>query len=442
MREAISRIIPLLILFTNNHAYENEFTHYETNSRLEIRREWKFKGNKTIHYSRRVPSDKTFIFAICDDIQFPSKIICDITVQPVGDDHNHLSSNGTCNMEFVPSDGRQFMGIEFDLQHLSLNYLEGTREPIITWNEIDMNDDQIVYKYISIIDMTVCESSTMKFKISLNHTGLPVEKTFELVMYNDTFDAVVSNSEQCPSSEWCRISFNNEGQKIGEAHTFPLDLSFLNVTLTEPFFESKEIFAYGLSQVENRSTIVAYHILPDGVIELETNITSVNSTLVPMISTANNIFLICGKDSKSSENATLIHCNQYVNGSSEPTFDFEDVVPYHVMNVHNLPDGRVFIFGLDFSDKSIFGYSVIDQKEESFKKRTYVLESNYIARNPNDNLEFIIKNEEVSVNNTTGQLCIYDAFSYPNTGVNGGHLTHDKLCLRGNFMVPDTNSEA
>ncbi|KAJ8682556.1 hypothetical protein QAD02_018348 [Eretmocerus hayati] len=348
-------------------------------------------------------------------------MVCDVIVQlPVGDDQS--GQNGICKIEVMPVKDD---GIKFNHSSLALDYLGKSRKPLISWAGVDAKNE-FFYKYIGIIDMDTCEVLAEEFRIP--HSAIPIERLIKIVSYEDTFDVFVFESNECSNSKWCRISFDEKSQKIGKAQAFPLNLMSLNLTLPVPSSKSKDIVVHGVLNTESGSKIVAYRVMFDEVIELKTTITSVDSTLIPLVSIANNIILICAKHLRHHRDFTHIHCNKYINGSTEPTFDFEDIVPFDVMNVHNFPDQKIFLFGVSGqSYEGHFNYSII-QKNGNFIEREDFNDHSYLTYAQSEEFTFDIQNEYASFTSKTYRLCIY--FATLKIEKENNLLVDETICLK------------
>ncbi|KAJ8682554.1 hypothetical protein QAD02_018346 [Eretmocerus hayati] len=414
-------------------AYWSSTELEETHDQLSLMNEWSFRDNTTVSYSKNIAKKDRFIFASCISSQeTPPKIICHV-ISHVLDGSSFSGRNTFCIVEFGSGDGNQSMDIEFDVTNLAFGYLERPRKPVITWDEIFIKN-QSAYKYIGVLDMKTCQVSTLDIRIPLNDSKISIDQKFEAIIYEDTIDVIIYQNEECPDSKWCRIFFDENGQKIGEPQSFPLDMIALNLTLAGPLTNSKDIFAYGVSGVRNASKLVAYHVHSHGVTELETNITIVNLTSLPLVSIDNNMFLICGKHFDCNFNVTDIHCNQFVNGSTKPEFDFRDTVPYDLLNVHNMPDGRILAFGLsDIFDGVVpesrgINFLTFRRIGKSFKREDKFGGRFGISRYDDEYVTSGVQNEHMIHNDQREQNCVYYVENHDFS------LYHEKVCIKGDIQ--------
>ncbi|KAJ8682553.1 hypothetical protein QAD02_018345 [Eretmocerus hayati] len=351
-------------------------------------------------------------------------MICDVVVQPV-EGKSQSPPTGNCSMKFVPAEGNQFMGNISNSKYFGLQYLEKPQKPVITWNEIDPNNG-FLYKHVGIIDMKKCEMSSVRIKIFEDSDGLPIDKSLRLVLYDDTFDVIALQNEACPDSKWCRISFDQMCQQFGKPSAFPLDLMALNLTLTEPSPKSREMFAYGVLNEGNTSDIIAYHIKPDEVIRLSTNITSDEFRYEPVVSSSNGIFSVCGTNPGYDIYYPRVHCNQFLNGSSEPTFNLNTSTPsYTPTNVDNLPDSNILSFGInDFYRDEIF--YTIHHSSDFYTGRDWLKVSSSCGYWSIHLLPLMSKIELMFDMFETNHICFYYAYSCGWNHEN--NLIHGKEC--------------
>ncbi|KAJ8682551.1 hypothetical protein QAD02_018343 [Eretmocerus hayati] len=415
----------LLFSFAHIKTHEDVFERHETNRLLAIRRRWSYEENVIVRYSEKIPNN-TFSFATCKYDKYPRRVSCDVSTKQL-DDNWYSKGGDTCTIAFVPCCGDYFTSNDFNPKYASLNYLKGSNKILLSWNETNGHEGWIVHK-IEIIDMAMCNRTNLRFLISHDDPTVPIDKTLQLVIYDNRFDVIVFQNDECFGSKWCKISYDEYGQKIGEQRDFPLDLIALNLTLTEPLPFTEEIYAYGVLKIGNGSKILAFRILPDRIIELETNITSSHSILVPLVSIANNTILICGKHPESDYGATPIHCHQYTNQSTKPTFDHMDAFVNHVVSVHGLTEDGIIFFALDYSSND-FVYYIVKWILDDPEKKHYYLQSPY-ALNHSKNVIYAIQTESSS-DLRTKNLCVQYTYLSPCYDIQENCLMQEKLCLKG-----------
>ncbi|KAJ8682560.1 hypothetical protein QAD02_018352 [Eretmocerus hayati] len=336
---------------------EDKYNFHEFDDHNEYQRVWLFTGNVTVFHAKKYPRDDSFLFAVCSSENASSNANCEISVKFFNDTS---LQNKTCNLVFKPHHSNLFMLPKFTLR---LESLQNPYKAVIAWNEIT-EDYERVYDYVSILNMETCENSTKNYSRSANTLEMN-PNTFEFFITGNSLEVITSDRTVCGEFQICRLTYNEEYQKVHGPASFPTNLStfYIDSAYSDP--SSRNIYAYGVTKGSFGSEIEAYYITTNEVKKLTTNITNLGSIITPLISTTHDHFTLCGKY-VGSEEGDLIHCIQYEIGSTEPKFDFEYEHFDRIVGVSNLAGGGFLIFSLDSEDSSIPGYTLIRPQIGSF----------------------------------------------------------------------------
>ncbi|KAJ8683983.1 hypothetical protein QAD02_019775 [Eretmocerus hayati] len=341
--ELISSVLIFLLGFTPCHPLDFKESHES------ITKKWRINDQYTVHRAKKISRDDTQLYATCERNRFER--YCNMTIRPLIESLPHAN----CNMKFSVHGDKNLMSFE---RYMELESFINPYNIIVTWAEYDSERMRIL-KNIAVMNITNRYKTCVAKYLSFSSPGLmseePSTRTHVLI-YDNAFDVITSDSEKCGTLKYCRIGFNERGEVIQPL--VPVTTNLIGVSKMFPV--SSMNFSDGMFSlaIPNENFQLGYRTHYEnssgGEIQLNTTIQSYMMKSDPLLSTANQKYTICGSShimnaAKEYQAGTLlVHCNYYSLGHVMP--EFEKVVNYpeivRVVSVLNLRRGGFLLLTL------------------------------------------------------------------------------------------------
>ncbi|KAJ8688081.1 hypothetical protein QAD02_023876 [Eretmocerus hayati] len=295
-------------------------------------------GDSKVILSRNIAKyDHHFGYALCDEKKLSNTIDCKVIVGtlPLSDKEKSMTER-ICQINSTTSGHVTNSSFEIDM-------LTGGRKTLISWIEHGSNTEWME-KYVVIVDMDTCDLTKLKFLI-YNQDSSENILISNLVVYEESFDVFVSDSQWCGLYDKCKITFNETGQVMSEIKYFMPDLWAVRTVSAFPGSSKKGYYTFtgSVTMSPKIYPVQLEHLLfSDSVLKMNliSTILYNSSISLPIVSNTHNVFTICG-----IENHT-VHCNQFRVGDAVPLIDISFYLTGNIAAVHNVALGGFLIFDL------------------------------------------------------------------------------------------------
>ena len=156
--------------------------------------------------------DNKFAYGVCKSSSIFKSRECDIKLETLSDSS---SSDRTkiCHTKFTTEGKRSII--------LELN-LFGNNKVLVAQTNSESKNDEIINLRFSILDMDTCLRNDVMMIVGEDSISKSA-----VIMYNETFDIIMSDQESCGSTDACRVTFDQWGKQIAGPVSFPLNLTKL-----------------------------------------------------------------------------------------------------------------------------------------------------------------------------------------------------------------------
>ncbi|XP_014218918.1 uncharacterized protein LOC106647162 [Copidosoma floridanum] len=215
------------------------------NGEKSYRKEWNYQNAKVFkHASSIAHADHGFLFVLCSDGGLPSSMSCDVKLDvPVDAWNSSKSSKSSCKLNLSADLGHELTGI------VSVERFLGLSGAIVVWWQRLKDSQYQVHKIgLSLVSLPTCHTRQLDYPVD-------VEKRVVLsnvIVYPHGFDVIVTNEDTCrpANATTCRISHDQDGQRVGTPAAFPL-ANFDRVTslAASPDSPKNGFYVYGTDVV-------------------------------------------------------------------------------------------------------------------------------------------------------------------------------------------------
>lgn len=163
---------------------------------------WAIEGNSTLMNTKFLAANKySYVFANCSATKN-----CDITIK----NSNHKK---TCSLQLLADPNRV---LQLDPSRLTPKIF-GHGKVIISHRERTVSD---MFQVITLTDMSTCHSTYVTYK----HERTPHLLLTNVVVNENTFDVIVGGERACAGLEWCRVTYDQQGRRLGRPSPFETSL--------------------------------------------------------------------------------------------------------------------------------------------------------------------------------------------------------------------------
>ncbi|KAJ8668245.1 hypothetical protein QAD02_009908 [Eretmocerus hayati] len=334
---------------------------YLTQSTEAIKQEsvhntWVVNKNVEVFNAKSSFLDKDFfLFAVCENV-----VNCNITLSSMNSNVDESSYTKTCNLKIELAPGKRFPKDDFNLK---MGYLVDSDKVVAAWDEFaETKDDQVAMeKKLFIIDMSSCAIKNLTFALKLNMEKIGTMESY-LLAYRETFDVIISDKSRCGSLEKCRITFDKEGNQVGNVHEFPVDsVMAIGMVTVKPLSSEEGFFLVGYEDVlYNDGKLAARFVNSLGKLtDFNTTVKMNGISKAVQVSASHGLFTFCGMQTSwdIEDPKVTATCNQYKKDSLAPQLNvtLNYTRAFDSLGLHNLDNGGFLLFGLSCHEESADG---------------------------------------------------------------------------------------
>lgn len=224
-------------------------------------REWHFPSDVNLNFEAHiVHNDYTLLYSSCSS-NFTESVHCKVTIEKLFSP-SRTPSRKTCDLNFYAKKDHALF-----CNRLKLDRWSNDRVLVGTWGEIDENclnspwcsmeniKKSHAYK-VTILNMNTCNATTLAFDFDYESRRWI---TNTMAYANNTFDVIVSSKRACRGQPQCRLSFDQEGQRIGEPQPFTVNELYAEVMPVSRASPEKGFFVLSL---DSKGKLKTKHVSP------------------------------------------------------------------------------------------------------------------------------------------------------------------------------------
>lgn len=299
-------------------------------------REWHFPSDVNLNFeSHIVHNDYTLLYSTCSS-NFIEFVQCNVTIEKLFSP-SRSPSRKTCEMNFNAKKNHAMF-----CNSVKLDRWNNEKVIVGTWGEIDEDclnspwcamdniKKSLSYK-IMILNMNTCNTTTLSFDFDYESRRWI---TNTLVYTNNTFDLIISSKRACSGLPQCRLSFDQEGHRIGDPRPFTVNELYAEVNQVSRATPEKGFFVLSL---DAKGKLKTKHVSLNNQI---THLWSPSDTWEykegwQYTSHTHDLFGICQVFSN-------IRCVQFDKRAHSKMYT-EMEKKSEVMSIHNLVDGGMLL---------------------------------------------------------------------------------------------------
>ncbi|KAJ8674796.1 hypothetical protein QAD02_010582 [Eretmocerus hayati] len=379
---------------------------------------------------------KRFPFALCTANETLQELFCTVNVQKLKDETS--SSVHSCHLKLNTMKNNTFFEPSFHRGSIEIVQFLGEKDKvIITWDE---KNTELPYpncpshQNVIILDYTTCKTKHLHYSVDTSQNcgqlGDSDHIMKNVVVYQDSFDVIVTDKDKCGKLERCRLTYDQHGNQMGEPN-FVTPTRFIGKTdaalSTTP---SKGFFTVNWFI----RSVDVIHVSPNGT---ETGLLHVPNDIEEVLVKSSNSYekyTLCLKPNDepgSNLQKSAVNCRQYnIDKISE---DFSVIIDFpkgtKAMAVQNLPNGGFHLLTVECKTQGVNSGSSNGEhgpqanatvtKVSPNGQKTVVL-SNHTIKSAVGDLICLDPKSDIIFSLNDDQFCVYFSFNLnrvPDTSV-------------------------
>ena len=275
--------------------------------------------------------DNKFAFGFCKKSVFYNQLECDIKLETLSE-LSPSDETKVCNIKLTSRNQEK----EVRAIILQLNLFGDNKILVTEMNDEHVNDDVIYLRY-SILDMDKC----LKNEVMISYGRDSDISKSGVIVYNDSFDIIMTDKQSCGSADTCRVTFDQWGKRIAGPVSFPLNLNNLAVFPVQYLSPAEGFYVVGHNN--NHDKLLVTRLSLDGKVTRLMTVEHSDNYITHKESSNNyNSFSTCWSKLTGSKE---VHCVQFA--ARDDLIRLNVTLPVventSLLALYNLPDGLLLV---------------------------------------------------------------------------------------------------